>query len=175
MLGARPAHLGSAVLRGEPPGSNPNSSSRRPRTRAIVRFPLHRRDREPRSIGRADPAGRGKFARGGEIVSRAATIGHLQQDVLIGRSGVNRKPADVAEETHERGPISGSMPLRIWSARILRGDARRSVPNGKMGIDGPIHPRRLRRAVGAASSAKAMVIFRLGYWPRTHLGPVTWR
>ena len=85
-----------------------------------VRLPLHRRDREPRSIGRADPAGHGKFARGGEIVSRAATIGHLQQDVFIGRSSVNWKPADVAGQTLERRPLSAFRICAIQRSSFSR-------------------------------------------------------
>jgi hypothetical protein len=58
-----------------------------------VRLPLHRRDRERRSLARTDPAGRGKSAWVRKPVSPAPTVGYLQGDVFVEWSAVDRKPS----------------------------------------------------------------------------------
>jgi hypothetical protein len=68
--------------------------------------PLHRRNRERRSLARTDPAGRGKSASVREPIRRAPSVGHLQADVFVQWSGLDRIPTKIVfEHPHSRYPF----------------------------------------------------------------------
>jgi hypothetical protein len=72
-----------------------------------VRLPLHRRDRERRSL--ADPARRGKSAWVRKPVRSAPTVGHLQGDVFVEWSALDRIPSVIfLKRPHYRCPVTNS-------------------------------------------------------------------
>jgi hypothetical protein len=83
-----------------------------PRSKGIVRLPLHRRNRERRSGGGAHPTFRGATARITQPVERAAPVGHEQFYVYLGWSLFDRAPSFMLPKkpTHARmsTPDSGA-------------------------------------------------------------------
>ena len=108
-------HIGRVRARESDGMSSLLSSGRAP-------LPLHRRNRERRSLARADPAGRGASAWIGQPVGRTPTVGHFQGDVFVEWSAVDWKPSIIVfEHPHCRCPFESlRRPLSI------RRDARQS-------------------------------------------------
>jgi hypothetical protein len=83
-----------------------------PRSKGIVRLPLHRRNRERRPGGGAHPTFRGAPARITQPVEGAAPVGHEQFYVHIGRGLFDRAPSFMLPKkpTHARisTPDSGA-------------------------------------------------------------------
>jgi hypothetical protein len=83
-----------------------------PRSKGIVRLPLHRRNRKWRPGGGAHPTFRGATARITQPVEGAAPVGHEQFYVYLGRSLFDRAPSFMLPKkpTHARmsTPDSGA-------------------------------------------------------------------
>jgi hypothetical protein len=74
-----------------------------------VWLPLHRCDRQRRSLVRTHPTGRGTPARGREPVGSALAVGHLDRNVFIERSALDRIPAVIfLRRPHCDCPVSRS-------------------------------------------------------------------
>jgi hypothetical protein len=71
--------------------------------------PAHRRDLQRRSLPRIDPAARHSPTWPLERIRRAATVGHLQRNVFIDRSALDRIPTVVARRSH----TITSLPPRV--------------------------------------------------------------